>query len=117
MLHINQKQEILAYIFVPLSLNCHSGSGACRRDHHLHSYRTPPMTTEIYLDANATSTVLPAAMAAADHAMREGFGNPSSTHATGLKAKSMLDGVRARAVRLLGTGKGKLIFTSGATEG
>ena len=75
------------------------------------------MNTEIYLDANATSPVLPAAIAAAAMAMREGFGNPSSTHATGLRAKAMLDAVRERACRLLGVGSGRLSFTSGATEG
>jgi len=75
------------------------------------------MHTEIYLDANSTSPVLPAAIAAATLAMAEGFGNPSSSHATGMKARAMLDAVRARACRLLGVGAGSLIFTSGATEG
>jgi cysteine desulfurase len=75
------------------------------------------MNSEIYLDANATSPVLPAAIAAAAAAMRDGFGNPSSTHATGLRARAMLDAVRARACRLLGVGGGRLAFTSGATEG
>ncbi len=75
------------------------------------------MTTEIYLDANATSPVLPAAIAAAAAAMSDGFGNPSSSHATGMRAKAMLDAVRARACRVLGVGEGSLCFTSGATEG
>ncbi|MEJ7808763.1 MAG: aminotransferase class V-fold PLP-dependent enzyme, partial [Telluria sp.] len=75
------------------------------------------MNTEIYLDANATSPVLPAAIAAACLAMRQGFGNPSSTHATGVRARAMLDAVRERACRLLGVGAGRLAFTSGATEG
>ncbi|MES2149844.1 MAG: aminotransferase class V-fold PLP-dependent enzyme [Pseudomonadota bacterium] len=75
------------------------------------------MSTELYLDANATSAVLPAAIAAADEAMRANFGNPSSSHATGLKAKAMLDAVRQRARRILGSGNGRLVFTSGATEG
>ncbi len=75
------------------------------------------MNTEIYLDANATSPVLPAAIAAAASAMRDGYGNPSSTHATGMRAKIMLDAVRERACRLLGVGAGRLSFTSGATEG
>lgn len=83
----------------------------------LHCLRRPPMMTEIYLDANATSPVLPAAIAAAEAAMRDGFGNPSSSHATGLKAKAMLDGVRARAGQILGVGPDRLSFTSGATEG
>jgi cysteine sulfinate desulfinase/cysteine desulfurase-like protein len=75
------------------------------------------MTTEIYLDSNATSVVLPAAIAAATDAMRHRYGNPSSTHATGLQAKAMLDEARACAVRLLGVGNGRLMFNSGATEG
>ncbi len=74
------------------------------------------MQTEIYLDANATSPVLPAAITAAAAAMRDGFGNPSSSHATGMKAKHMLDAVRERACRILGVGNGRLSFTSGATE-
>ncbi|NHZ40484.1 aminotransferase class V-fold PLP-dependent enzyme [Massilia aquatica] len=75
------------------------------------------MHTEIYLDANATSAVHPAALAAAAQAMRDCYGNPSSSHATGLKAKAMLDGVRALARRVVGAGQGRLTFTSGATEG
>lgn len=72
---------------------------------------------EIYLDANATTPVLPQAKAAAIQAMVEDYGNPSSVHSTGLKAKALIDGVRARAQALLDTGAGALLFTSGATEG
>lgn len=86
-------------------------------DYGLYNLPELTMTTEIYLDANATSAVLPAAIAAAAHAMEHGYGNPSSTHASGLRAKALLDGVRRRAARLLGTGEGRLMFNSGATEG
>lgn len=72
---------------------------------------------EIYLDANATTPVLPQAKAAAIQAMVEDYGNPSSIHSTGLKARALIDGVRARAQRLLDTGAGQLLFVSGATEG
>jgi cysteine sulfinate desulfinase/cysteine desulfurase-like protein/rhodanese-related sulfurtransferase len=75
------------------------------------------MSHDIYLDANATSPVLPAAAGAALDAMRACFGNPSSSHATGLRAKAMLDEVRARARRVLGADTGRVMFTSGATEG
>jgi len=75
------------------------------------------MSKEIYLDGNATTCVLPAAIDAAVQAMRDCFGNPSSTHGTGLKAKALLDQVRARAKRLLGVGSGRIMFNSGATEG
>ncbi|MGB7194473.1 MAG: aminotransferase class V-fold PLP-dependent enzyme [Collimonas pratensis] len=73
--------------------------------------------TEIYLDANATTAVLPAAIDAAARAMKECFGNPSSSHATGIQAKTMMSQVRQRAARLLGAGDGRLMFNSGATEG
>jgi cysteine sulfinate desulfinase/cysteine desulfurase-like protein/rhodanese-related sulfurtransferase len=75
------------------------------------------MNTEIYLDANATSAVLPAAIRAAELAMRDFYGNPSSGHVTGMQAKSLLEAVRLRACRLLGVQGGRLCFTSGATEG
>jgi cysteine sulfinate desulfinase/cysteine desulfurase-like protein/rhodanese-related sulfurtransferase len=75
------------------------------------------MSHDIYLDANATSQVLPAAASAALEAMQACFGNPSSSHATGLRARAMLDDVRARARRVLGAQTGRVLFTSGATEG
>ena len=75
------------------------------------------MLSEIYLDANATSTVLPAAINAAVAALTDTFGNPSSSHAAGLRARRMLDDTRACARRVLGAQSGRLLFTSGATEG
>jgi cysteine desulfurase len=72
---------------------------------------------EIYLDANATTPVLPQAREAALAAMAEDFGNPSSIHSTGLKARALMDGVRVRARRVLGADGGQLLFLSGATEG
>lgn len=72
---------------------------------------------EIYLDCNATTPVLPAARDAAVRALSGQFGNPSSSHSTGLRAKAVLDRVRAQAARVLGTGNGQLVFGSGATEG
>ena len=75
------------------------------------------MHSEIYLDANATSPVLPAAVAAAQAALLACFGNPSSGHASGLRARALLDDTRSRARRVLGAASGRLVFTSGATEG
>ncbi|MET0983127.1 MAG: aminotransferase class V-fold PLP-dependent enzyme [Telluria sp.] len=75
------------------------------------------MHSEIYLDANATSTVLPAAVDAALAALTDTFGNPSSSHGAGLRARRLLDDTRACARRVLGAGSGRLAFTSGATEG
>jgi len=79
------------------------------------------MNSTVYLDCNATTPVLPAALAAAQQAMEALFGNPSSTHATGLAARKLVNAVRARAVQVLGAEfcgvKGDVLFTSGATEG
>ncbi|ABL99713.1 aminotransferase class V-fold PLP-dependent enzyme [Shewanella amazonensis] len=71
----------------------------------------------IYLDANATTPVLPAAAKAAMDAMEHIYGNPSSSHITGLQAKALMEQTRAAARKQLGSGTGKLVFTSGATEG
>ncbi|MGB0835038.1 MAG: aminotransferase class V-fold PLP-dependent enzyme [Psychrobium sp.] len=73
--------------------------------------------SQIYLDANATTPVLPQAADAALAAMKTSFGNPSSSHVTGLRAKQIMMQTRERAQRILGSGEGEVIFTSGATEG
>lgn len=75
------------------------------------------MHPEIYLDANATSPLLPAAVAAAQAALSACFGNPGSSHAAGLRARALLDDARSRARRVLKAASGRLLFTSGATEG
>jgi cysteine sulfinate desulfinase/cysteine desulfurase-like protein/rhodanese-related sulfurtransferase len=74
------------------------------------------MSQSIYLDANATNHVLPAAVEAAARVMAAGFGNPSSSHTHGIVAKAMLDEVRETAAQVIGAGEGRVVFTSGATE-
>jgi cysteine sulfinate desulfinase/cysteine desulfurase-like protein/glyoxylase-like metal-dependent hydrolase (beta-lactamase superfamily II)/rhodanese-related sulfurtransferase len=71
----------------------------------------------IYLDANATTQVLPQAAKAALLTMETLFGNPSSSHVTGLQAKQIIEETRQQAKNIIGAGDGKVIFTSGATEG
>jgi len=71
----------------------------------------------IYLDANATTQVLPQAASAALSTMETLFGNPSSSHITGLQAKQIVDKTRQQAKSIIGADEGKIIFTSGATEG
>jgi len=95
---------------VPDNVDCtlDSGSG---------SQRMPSSIKEIHLDNNATTPVLPQAITAARLAMDACFGNPSSTHCAGLRAKALLDSVRERASRVLGAGAGRVLFVSGATEG
>lgn len=73
---------------------------------------------EIYLDANATTPVLPQAAKAAYEAMQDLFGNPSSSHTSGLRAREILESARRLAQSVLGvtSDQGQIIFTSGATE-
>ncbi|WP_394129496.1 aminotransferase class V-fold PLP-dependent enzyme [Shewanella maritima] len=73
--------------------------------------------SQIYLDANATTPVLPQAAEAALNSMKVLFGNPSSSHVTGLKAKDLMETTRQNARKVIGAETGQLIFTSGATEG
>ena len=72
---------------------------------------------DIYLDANATTPVLPVAANAAFETMELSYGNPSSAHITGIRAKYIMETTRTAARNLLGAKSGELIFTSGATEG
>ncbi len=71
---------------------------------------------DIYLDANATTPVLPAAAQSALETMEELFGNPSSSHIAGLRARQILTEARASALEALGASEGRIVFTSGATE-
>ena len=74
------------------------------------------MISEIYLDANATTPVWPEAAQEAFSAMEQLFGNPSSSHITGLRARSILESARSLARSVLGANAGRVVFTSGATE-
>lgn len=76
-----------------------------------------PVRPEVYLDNNATTPVLPCAAEAVVHHMYSCFGNPSSAHATGIKAKVELEATRQMARQIIGAGSGDIVFTSGATEG
>lgn len=73
-------------------------------------------SNEIYLDANATTPVLPAAAQEAHDAMEDLFGNPSSSHISGLRARDTLESARDLVREVLGAGNGQIVFTSGATE-
>ncbi|MEW6998976.1 aminotransferase class V-fold PLP-dependent enzyme [Colwelliaceae bacterium BS250] len=76
-----------------------------------------PQDNEIYLDNNATTPVLAQAAEAAIHTMNFCYGNPSSSHMTGIRAKYILESTRKLARQVTGAVSGDIIFTSGATEG
>ncbi len=56
----------------------------------------------IYLDHNATTPIDPAVADAMDGAAREEFGNASSVHGWGQRAKARLDAARAAVAALVG---------------
>ncbi|MCI8920778.1 MAG: cysteine desulfurase [Acutalibacter sp.] len=72
---------------------------------------------EHYLDNAATTQVLPEAADRARALMVEEFGNPSSLHTRGYKARQELEKARAAVAGKLGVQPGELTFTSGGTEG
>ncbi|MBJ6724047.1 cysteine desulfurase family protein [Geomesophilobacter sediminis] len=72
--------------------------------------------SEIYLDYNATTPVLPEVLEAMLPFYREGFGNPSSSHATGRRAQQAVDLAREQVAALLHCAPSEVVFTSCATE-
>jgi cysteine desulfurase len=75
-----------------------------------------PMTDRIYLDHNATTPPAPEAVEAMSRALREEFGNPSSVHAHGQRAKAALDEARTEVAKLVGAEPGDIVFTGSGTE-
>jgi cysteine desulfurase len=70
----------------------------------------------IYLDANATTPVLPEVVEAMRPFWSETFGNPSSAHHAGQRARSAVDHARTSIARLLNCSAKEIVFTSGGTE-
>ena len=74
------------------------------------------MPRTIYFDYNATTPLDPAVRAAMLPFLGEIWGNPSSVHHVGRKARALLDDARDRAANFLGAKPSEIIFTSGGTE-
>jgi cysteine desulfurase len=74
------------------------------------------MPRTIYLDYNATTPLDPAVCDAMLPFLGEVWGNPSSVHHVGRKARALLDDARDRAAKFLGAKPSEIIFTSGGTE-
>ena len=49
-------------------------------------------------------------------ALREEFGNPSSVHHFGQRAKAVIDEARSAVAALIGADPSEVVFTSGGTE-
>jgi cysteine desulfurase len=70
----------------------------------------------VYLDYNATTPIDPAVLNAMLPFLGDEFGNPSSAHALGRRARDALETARAEVASLVGALPDEILFTSGGTE-
>src|SRR5881394_743357 len=78
--------------------------------------RFDEMKKPIYFDYNATTPLDPGVREAMLPFLGETFGNPSSVHQVGRRARALLDDARDRASIVLQCKPSEVIFTSGGTE-
>jgi cysteine desulfurase len=71
---------------------------------------------KIYLDYAATTPTDKRVIAAMLPYFREHFGNPSSLHSYGQKAKMAIEEARKKVANLIGAEPEEIVFTSGGTE-
>jgi len=74
------------------------------------------MMKEIYLDHAATTYTRPEVIEAMVPYMGQIFGNPSSLHSFGMKARKGIEDARARIANVFHTLPEEIYFTSGGTE-
>lgn len=71
----------------------------------------------VYMDANATTPLLPEVLEAMRPYFLEQFGNASSIHLRGQQARAAVERARSSVAALLNCRPAEIIFTSGGTEG
>jgi cysteine desulfurase len=71
----------------------------------------------VYMDANATTPLLPEVMEAMRPYWMEHFGNASSIHQQGQRARTAVDQARETLAEFFGCHAAEVVFTSGGTEG
>ncbi|HEX6139298.1 MAG TPA: cysteine desulfurase family protein [Candidatus Limnocylindria bacterium] len=70
----------------------------------------------VYLDHAATTPLAPEVLEAMTPYLSEHFGNPSSIHARGRRARQGLDEARETVARLLGAKPREIVFTASGSE-
>lgn len=70
----------------------------------------------VYLDNAATTPIAPEVVEAMLPVLKDGFGNPSSTHFYGRQTKALIETSRRTISKLLNCQASEIIFTSGGTE-
>ncbi len=70
----------------------------------------------IYLDHNATTPLDPRVLEAMTAVLRDGFGNASSLHWFGQRARAAVDDARGEVAALVGAAPAEIVFTGSGTE-
>lgn len=70
----------------------------------------------VYLDNNASTPLDPRVLEAMLPALNEHFGNPSSTHAFGQRARALVDEARGQVAALVGAQPSEVVFTGSGSE-
>lgn len=70
----------------------------------------------VYLDNNATTQPAPQVVEAMVGMLTQWYGNPSSVHRFGQRARAAVDRARGQVCGLIGCAERELIFTGGGTE-
>jgi cysteine desulfurase NifS len=73
-------------------------------------------TRRVYLDHNATTPLDPEVLQAMLPYLQDDFGNPSSIHTTGSRARKAVEAARRSVASLLNCTARRIIFTSGGSE-
>ncbi|HZZ37620.1 MAG TPA: aminotransferase class V-fold PLP-dependent enzyme [Acidobacteriaceae bacterium] len=71
----------------------------------------------VYMDANATTPLLPEVLEAMQPFFIDSFGNASSIHYFGQRARAAVETARDQVAALLHCRPAEIVFTSGGTEG
>ena len=70
----------------------------------------------IYCDHNATTPIRPEVLDAMLPFLRDEYGNASSVHRSGSRARCAVEEARAHVAALIGARPAEIVFTSGGTE-
>ena len=70
----------------------------------------------IYSDNAATTPILPEVIDVISSSMATVYGNPSSTHQIGRKAKSLVETARKNIAKYLNAASNEIVFTAGGSE-
>jgi cysteine desulfurase len=70
----------------------------------------------IYLDANATTPLLPEVLEAMLPWLREGFHNPNASYRGAKEARKAIEEAREKVAALIGAQPDEIVFTGGGTE-